>query len=148
MPIPVPYGVRVRNTPEDARGAWATFARIARERAGVSQSELARRMDTDRTTIWRWENGRQKPENPVMVVDFARVTGVELSEAMAAAGLVPDVEPPTEPTREADEEMDLILQSKVSPAMKKYMIDRLLDLRERDKQRRMEDIRFLLERGA
>lgn len=154
-PAKTSYGVRVRNTSADPRGAWATFAKSAREAAGLSQSEMARRLSTDRTTIWRWENSRQRVESADMVAAFAALTGVDLDEALAAAGLVPNVAPPTEPTREPDEERDLIMASQVSPPMKAVMLQRLEELRRQDeariedlrrvdKQRRMEMIRVLL----
>lgn len=142
------YGVRVRNTSADPRSAWATFAKAAREGARLTQSELARRVGTDRTTVWRWETGRQKPENVAIVVDFARVTNIDLSEGMAAAGLVPDVEPPTEPTRQPDVEIDLIMKSGAPDALKRRMLERLHQLRTRDQQRRMEDLRWMLEQDA
>ncbi|HTF11564.1 MAG TPA: helix-turn-helix domain-containing protein [Asanoa sp.] len=128
---------------------------MARERTGLNQSELARRLETDRTTVWRWENGRQKPEDPEIVVAFARETSVDLGEALAAAGLVPNVVPPTEPSRQPDEERDLILSSNTTPAMKARMLlrleelrrqdeERIEELRRLDKQRRLETIRFML----
>lgn len=143
-PLSVAYLVRVRNTPNQQRGAWATFAKAAREGSHMSQAELARRLDVERTTIWRWETGKQKPESADAVALFARVLGIDVDEALAAAGLRPGTTAPAEPTREPDEEMDLIYAAPVDDQTKKLMIERLFQLRERDKQRRMEDIEFLI----
>jgi transcriptional regulator with XRE-family HTH domain len=138
----------MRNTPPASRGAWATFSKSAREGAGLSQSELARRLQIDRSTLHRWETAKARPENADMVQSFARETGVELDEALAAAGLRPGVPPPAEPTRERDEEIDLIMSAPVDDATRRRMLERLAYLRERDRKQRLEDIRFLLERGA
>jgi transcriptional regulator with XRE-family HTH domain len=144
-PLAMPYVVHVRNTPADQRGAWATFAKAARTGARISQSELARRLGVDRTTIFRWESGRARPESAEMIRAFAEVLDIELDEALAAAGLRPGVAPPVEPTRERDEEMELILAAPVDDRMKSLMVDRLLELRERDKRRRMDEFRFIID---
>lgn len=138
------YVVRVRNTPRDERNRWATFAKAARIGAHMTQAELARRLDIERTTVWRWETGRQKPESADNVANFARVLGINLDEALAAASLRPGIEAPTEPTREPDEEIDLILTAPVDDETRKVMMQRLLDQRERDKRRRLEEIRFII----
>ena len=137
--------MRVRNTSDDRRGTWATFAKAARDGARMSQSELARRLNVERTTVWRWETGKQKPESADMVAAFAAVLGIDTDEALAAAGLRPGTPAPAEPTRERDEELELILAASVSDRMKQRMIERLYELRERDKQRRMEEIRFIID---
>lgn len=51
-------------------------------------------------------------------------------------------------TDERDDEVEMILAAPVSPAEKQRHIDRLIAMRERDKQRRMDDLRFSLERAA
>ena len=144
-PWSLPYRVHVRNTSGEQRGTWATFAKAARTGARLSQSELARRLGVDRTTIFRWESGRARPESADMVRAFADVLDIDLEEALAAAGLRPGVEAPKEPTRERDEEMELILTADVDDRLKQIMIERLLELRERDKQRRIEDLKFIID---
>lgn len=145
MPAKTPYGVHVRNTTGPGRGGWATYAKAARTGALLSQSELARRLGINRTTIFRWETGAARPENPDVVQAFAEVLSLNLDEALAAAGLRPGTTAPAEPTRERDEEMEMILAAPVDDRMKQRMIERLRELRERDKQRRMEEIRFVLD---
>lgn len=141
------YGVRVRNTPADQRGTWATFAKAARTGARMSQVELARRLGVDRVTIWRWESGKQRPEDVGTAQAFATVLTLDVDEVLAAAGLKLGAVAPTEPTRERDEEMELILAAPVDDRTKQLMIERLLELRERDKKRRLEDLEWMLKRG-
>lgn len=119
-----------------------------RTSTGMSRPELARRLSVDPTTVWRWETGRQKPESTAVPEALAALFRLDLDEVLAAAGLRPDPPAVVEPPEERDEEMELILTAKVNERMKMRMIERLLELRERDKQRRMEDIRYILERGA
>lgn len=143
--VPPPYGVHMRNTSGPSRGNWATYARVARESALLSKAELARRLNVDRGTIHRWETGSNRPESPDMVAAFAQVLGLDLDEALAAAGLRPGAQAPAEPTRERDEEVELILAAPVDDRMKQRMLERLFELRERDKQRRMDELRFLID---
>lgn len=149
--------MRVRNTGSASRGDWATFAKAAREGAddgrGISQSELARRMEIDRVTLWRWENGKQKPENADVVARFARATGVQTDEALAAAGLRPGEPVPTEPTRDYDEEIEFVRSHPDLTARQKLrLLEMIADRRARERQQALEDtqrmIEALQERGA
>jgi len=147
-PLRMPYRVHMRNTSAMGRGTWAAYVLTARERAGLNKSELGRRIGRDRATVARWEDGKHRPEDADLVARVAVALGLDIDEALAAAGMRPGVQPPAEPTQDLDEETDLILRSNVSPDMKRVMLQRLEDLRERDKQRRMEDLRFMLERST
>lgn len=147
-PLPMPYGVHMRNTPGAERGTWATYIKAAREHAQLNKTQLAQRIGKDRATIGRWEDGKNRPEDAHLVALVAEVLGLDQEEALAAAGLRPGVKAPQQPTREPDEEVDLIMRAKVSDATRRRMLDRLAELRERDKQRRLDDIRWIIERGA
>jgi transcriptional regulator with XRE-family HTH domain len=141
----MPYPLHVRKAPT----TWADYVTAIREATGFGDTEMGRVLDVNPATVWRWRTGKQKrPENADIVRRFAEKFGLDLDEALAAAGMRPGVEPPAEPTREVDEEVELIMRSKVSDAMKKRMLARLEELRQRDKQQRMEDISWWLERGA
>lgn len=134
----------MRNTRDLQRGAWATFAKNAREGAAVSQSELARRLGIDRVTVYRWETGKQRPENVAVVQAFARALNIPVEEALAAAGLLPSAKPPMEPTRDPDPELDRIRRSKLSNAAKARLIQRITERREREQQARLADLEDLI----
>jgi transcriptional regulator with XRE-family HTH domain len=54
----------------------------ARERAGVSQLEVARRLDLPRSAISKMENGEQRIESLVLAA-MARLYGVSVSSLLA-----------------------------------------------------------------
>lgn len=142
-----PYGVHMRSTPSPRRDTWAAFIKVARERAGVNKTELGRRIGRDRNTVQRWEDGKHRPDDADLVARVAAALDLDLEEALAAAGMRPGVAPPAAPTP-VDEEVELIMRSPVSDAMKRRMLARLEELREQDRQRRMEQISWILEQGA
>lgn len=111
----------------------------------MSQSELARQLQVDRATIYRWETGQQRPESADTVARFARITGIDTDEALAAAGLKPDTEAPAEPTRESDEEEALIMAAPVDDALKKMMLERLHERRDRERAQRIADFQTMID---
>lgn len=153
-PLAGPSLVRVRNTDEGSRNndgqqdSWATFAKRSRLGAvpPVSQSELARRLETDRTTIWRWEHGKQKPDAPDIVVRFAMALNIDPDEALAAAGFKPGIIPPAEPTRDYDEDFRRVMAADVDEDTRRLALEQLELMRQRDIQRRADDIEFFLRR--
>lgn len=101
MHVITPYGVHVRNTSTPQRGTWAALVATLREAAGMSKVELARRLNVDRATVMRWENGSTRPEQADVVARFAELFATDLDEALMAAGLLPvsrPVAPRHEPT--------------------------------------------------
>lgn len=145
-PLNLSYGGHMRNTSSPQRGAWATYARLAREGAMLSKAELARRLGVDRGTVHRWEAGANRPENPDVVQAFAQVLGLDLDEALAAAGLRPGVEAPAEPTREVDEEIELVrTDHRLSEDMKRRIIALILERRERDKATAIEETKRMID---
>lgn len=146
-PAQTTYRVRVRNTGDADRVAWATYAAMARKAARMSQSGLAKRVGVDRVTVYRWETGVQRPTDPDVVAAFAAALGLDVDEALAAAGLRPGTPAPAAPKPPDDPEVRLILTSGVSEARKKELLHRLEELRERDRQRRMDDLRWVLKQG-
>lgn len=90
------YGLRMRNT---EGGTWATLVKRMRQATGMTGAELARRLDVDRATIWRWEAGRQKPESADLIKSFADIFGLDLEDTLKAAGLRPSGERPARPVQ-------------------------------------------------
>ena len=57
---------------------------IARNRAGISQAELARRVGKSRVTIWNWEHRKSNP-GPDALAQIADVLGVQPGDLIATA---------------------------------------------------------------
>jgi transcriptional regulator with XRE-family HTH domain len=134
----------VRNTPESARGTWATYAAKARTDARMSQSDLARRLRIDRVTVWRWENRGQRPEDPAIVHLFAQTLGLDVDEVLAAAGLKLVASAPTQPTRQPDPELEAILLSGLPARVQQELIEYLEQRRGTERERRLEDLRRMI----
>lgn len=61
------------------RSEWDVLARMlsqARESAGLSQSELGRRLDVGQAYVWKVENGQRRLD-VLELIDYARATGAE-----------------------------------------------------------------------
>lgn len=108
IPQRVIYRVQVRNPAPSGRDSWATYVKSARERVGMTKTELARRLRVDRATVARWESGANRPEDADLVSRFADMFGLDLDEALAAAGLRPAARPPRTPTKEPPLDPDLV----------------------------------------
>lgn len=133
------YRLRMRNAD---RGSWATLVRRVRTSAGMSGAELARRLDIDRATIWRWEADKQRPESAETVQAFAELFGLDLDETLAAAGMRPGRErerpsPPVDP--DVLQLYKMLADPDVPAAVKQQirtMMRALLELAERPRQER------------
>lgn len=90
----------------------------------MTKVELARRLGIDRATIGRWESGLNRPEDADLVYRFADLFGLDVDEALAAAGLRPTTRAVAKPTKEPALDPDLVLLARrladpsVSPAEK------------------------------
>jgi transcriptional regulator with XRE-family HTH domain len=110
----------------------------------LNKAEFARRIGVDRGTINRWETGQTKPTDVEILNALARVFQLDYGEVLAAAGFRPVSEAPKpEPPR--DEEAEEIMRSNLPLAIKRDLLQVLAEERERDKQRRMEHIRRLMQ---
>lgn len=126
------YIVRMRNS-----DTWSAYVKTLRERAGLSQAALGEAIGLNRSTVWRWETGKSRPDDIDVIARVAHAVRSTTQEAMAAAGLAA----PTD--REPDDpELQLILEADVSQEVRKMMIQRLEELRRRDRERRMDEIRW------
>lgn len=79
---------------------WAAYLAAARERTGLTKAELAKAARVARATVFRWEAGESRPEQAEIVARVAEVLGVDLDEALGAAGLRPDPAVPDRPRRQ------------------------------------------------
>lgn len=136
---------RMRHMPPAARDSWATYVEAARERARLSKAELGRRIQVSRETVSRWESGHHRPESADVVARFAAVLKLDLTEALAAAGLRPDVTAPARPAEPADRVLDRIRASNLADPVKKQLIERELVRRAREEQARLEDVDLLIQ---
>lgn len=111
------YGVHVRNTPTPERGNWATYVTATRERVGMSKAELGRRLGVDRGTVHRWEAGQNRPEDAAVVTAFANLFGLDVDEALTAAGLRLGTAPVSRPTKEVplDPDLKIIMRRLADP---------------------------------
>ena len=74
--------------------ALADRIRQARLRAGLTQSQLARAIETSERNVQRWESGETVAPRTAQVVLIARVTGVSLDDLLAtdaAEAALPEV---------------------------------------------------------
>lgn len=63
---------------------WEYIQRITE---GASQADIARALDLDATTVWRWRADKAKP-GPEGAIEVARAYGRPVAEALAALGVI------------------------------------------------------------
>lgn len=117
---------------------WSGYLRRMTSRPGWTVARLARESGINRGTIFGYISRKKKGVTIATVRAIAQALGDDPTNALRAAGQV---------TGEVDEEVELILAEEVDEGTKKAMLERLFQLRERDKQRRIEEIRFLAEQA-
>lgn len=91
-----------------------------------------------KSTIFRWIADGATSLTIQSVQAVADALGDDRATALKAAGNLPP---------ERDPEVDLILNSDRSDARKAELIERLMQRREEDRRRRMEDLGFVLGEG-
>lgn len=116
--------------------AWSAYLRLMTSRPGWTVARLARDSRIARSTIFRWLSEGAEAITIDSVYRVADALGDDRANALRAAGnLAPDRDP----------EVDLILSSDRTDAVKAQMIDRLMQRREEERQRRVADLRWMLE---
>jgi transposase-like protein len=107
-------------------------------RPGWSVARLAREAGIHRATIFDWIKGGGDSVTIASVRAVADALNDDLENALrAVAGLESSQE-------RRDEEMDMIMSAPVDDDMKKQMIARALELREQDRQQRMQVLRWMM----
>lgn len=137
------YGMRMRNADEQ-RKAWGIYFAALREATGLSQKAFGERISVDPATVWRYENGRQKPESTEVPERIHAAFGIPLDEVMAAAGLKPDFVAPTTPSNVVDVEIERVRRSGLSRRIQKQLEDHIERERQRDLERRMAQTEFMI----
>lgn len=106
---------------------WASYVRAARSHAGLSVTKLAELAKVGRATIYRWETGAARPERAEIVARVAQVCGVDLEEALTAAGFRPGEKALDHPQGQAPP----------VPESVRYVLDRLADPNVHEREKRM-----------
>jgi transcriptional regulator with XRE-family HTH domain len=140
----LPYGgaVQGRSIGSDSRGNWAAYAAAVRDGTGLGKTEFGRRIEVDRGTVHRWETGQTRPSDPEILERFAATFGLPIDDVLAAAGLRRDIDVPAEP--EPDPDVAMILASDLPDRIKRELIAHVTEQRERDEQRRVDEIRRMI----
>ncbi len=102
----------------------------------MTVTSLARAAGLHRTTVSEWLNQGVGAITIQSVYLVADALGDDRANALKAAGNLPP---------ERDEEIDLILSSDRTERVKALMIERLMRRREEERQRRLDDLRFVIE---
>lgn len=121
---------------------WGAYLKRMTSRPGWSVARLARESGIHRATIFDWIRGTGESVTIASVRAVARALGDELENALRA---VASLESSTDPH---DEEMDLIMSAPVSDDLKKRMISQLLEMREQDRQQRLQVFRWMVRQDA
>lgn len=139
--------MHVRNTSEPRRDTWAAYVTAVREAATLPKSRLAARLGVDRATVARWENGSARPGDSGVVVAFAELFGLDIDEALTAAGLRPGATPAAPRAAALEDPVIEIIREngRLSDREKETLIRRERERIEKDRQRRREDLDWYLQ---
>lgn len=119
----------------DGGDAWSAYLRRMLALRGMTVTDLAKKSGLHRTTISEWLNkgaGAITIQSVYLVADALQD---DRETALRAAGDIP---------AGRDPEVDLILSAPWTEAKKAEMIDRLMQRREEERQRRLADLRFVI----
>jgi len=123
----------------DGGDAWSAYLRRMTSRPGWSVARLARESGLHRSSIFNWIRDGAEAITIQSVYMIADALGDERANALKAAGNLP---------AERDAEVDLILASNRTDAQKAALIERLMLRREEERQRRLQDLEFVLEESG
>lgn len=119
----------------DGGDAWSTYLKRMTSRPGWTVVRLARESGISRSSLFKWMSDGAGAITIESVYRIADALGDDRATALKAAGDLPP---------ERDLEVDLILSSDRPEREKAAMIDRLMRRREEDRQRRIDDLKFVL----
>lgn len=76
---------RAATRDQDVADAVARGLAVWRERAGLSQSAVARAVGVDHSTVSRWESGSRTPSVPQLIA-IARESGMSIDALVGLSG--------------------------------------------------------------
>ena len=116
------------------------------EETGGNKSRFAVKIGTTYKTVNRWLS-QEVEVSEESVRAAARALSLNPADLLVQVGYYQSDELlPTQPApAERDEEMDLILAADLPQSMKRRMIDRLEELREQDRRRRQDMLRWMID---
>jgi transcriptional regulator with XRE-family HTH domain len=117
---------------------WGAYLRRMTSRPGWSVARLARESGIHRATIFDWMRGSGESVTIASVRAVAEALGDDLENALRAVASLETSPAPW------DEEMELIMSAPVGDDMKRRMITQLLELREQDRQQRLQVLRWMV----
>lgn len=122
----------------DGGDAWSAYLKRMTSRPGWTVARLAKESNIARSSLYKWLSEGAQAITIDSVYRIADALGDDRENALRAAGNIPVGR---------DEEVDLILAANITEREKAAMIDRLMQRREEERQRRLDDLRFRLGEG-
>ena len=119
----------------DGGDAWSAYLKRMTSRPGWTVARLAKDSGIARSSIYKWIAEGAQAITIDSVYRIADALGDDRANALRAAGNLPP---------DSDPEVNLILAANITEREKAAMIDRLMQRREEEHQRRLDDLRFRL----
>jgi transcriptional regulator with XRE-family HTH domain len=131
---------------------WATLVKAGRIMAKLSQAAFGAAVGVARETVWRWETGKQKPENAEVVARVAKVIGEDEQRLLRAArlALTPGDAPKVDPRLRGLDPNDTVVKRILALDISEELRDRAFERHRRklaDRERQdLEELEFLAQR--
>lgn len=151
-----PYVGHMRHVTEPGGDTWGTLIRRHRQRLQKTQDDLAKALGVALKTVSRWENKGARPESYSTAVAAIKLLGIDPDEGLRLAGFGPDDSATPEPDPLAyiramglDPHSRVVRRILGVPGISDEMRDALLrrerEFQQRDEQRRVEELEFIVE---
>lgn len=136
----------MRNTPAGHGSTWAALVKEGRQAKRYSQDQLAAMLGTNRTTVWRWEAGRVRPDSIELAEKTIAALNLDRAAALIAAGYAvatteqAEADPMLSGLDPKDPVVLRIMRMTVDDAFKARMLNRHRDNLERARQQSLADL--------
>lgn len=127
-----------------ATQSWGDYVKTLRTAAGLSVQDVADRIGSSHSTVWRWENRGARPETSATPEAVAALFGRPADEALERAGLRSRTHVEAPPVVEVDPDLRDILESGLPKRIQQELIAHVREQRQRDEQRRIEEARTMI----